>query len=92
MQEDRSPPSVPSSRSTSSPGSGYIQFDDKTVCGEFWDMSASEVVCRELGWGPPVDVAGYATGFLGSQINNPAMSCRFDMAGGGEPLYLLLCF
>ena len=66
MQEDRSPPSVPSSRSTSSPGSGYIQFDDKTVCGEFWDMAASEVVCRELGWGPALDIGGYTKEFLGS--------------------------
>ena len=42
-----------------------------------------KVVCRELGWGPPLDIAGYATDFLGSQTNYPLMSCEFDMTGGG---------
>ena len=43
---------------------GYVQMDKKMICGETWDLAASQVVCRELGWGPPVEVAGYAKEFL----------------------------
>ena len=51
-----------------------------------------KVVCRELGWGPPVEVAGYANDFLGSLSG---LSCHVvfkvvDMSGGGKPLYLRL--
>ena len=44
---------------------GHVELDEKTVCGETWDVAAAQVVCRELGWGPPLETAGYATHFLG---------------------------
>ena len=50
---------------------GYVQMDEKMICGETWDLAASQVVCRELGWGPPVEVAGYAKDFLGSLSESP---------------------
>ena len=46
--------------------SGYVQLDDQLVCGDFWDMAASRVVCRELGWGSPVEVGGYPKEVFGS--------------------------
>ena len=48
-----------------------------------------KVVCRELGWGPPVEVAGYANDFLGS-LSGLSCHVSFDMSGGGKPLYLRL--
>ena len=45
---------------------GHVELDDKTVCGDTWDVAAAQVVCRELGWGPPIETAGYATNFLGT--------------------------
>lgn len=72
--------------------SGHVMLDEKLICGDVWDLPASEVVCRELGWGPPVEVAGYANDFLGSLSG---LSCHVffkvvDMSGGGKPLYLRL--
>ena len=46
--------------------SGYVEFEDKLICGNLWDMAASRVVCRELGWGSPVEVGGYPKDFFGS--------------------------
>ena len=46
--------------------SGYVLLDDMMVCGDAWDMEASLVICRELGWGPPVEIAGFVKDPLGS--------------------------
>ena len=46
------------------------------------------MVCRELGWGPPVEVAGYARDFLGSQIPGSPSSKFHDsspLCAGNEP-------
>lgn len=37
-----------------------------TVCGDSWDMTDAEVVCRELGCGSPVEVK--TDGYFGSGI------------------------
>merc|ERR1712013_726250 len=36
--------------------SGYIGMENKIVCGDFWDLNAAAVACRELGHGRPREV------------------------------------
>ena len=43
-----------------SPSLGYVVLEDLQVCGDFWDIKAGEVACRELGQGAPKEVFGAA--------------------------------
>ena len=37
---------------------GYVEMEDKIICGDFWDFNAASVACREMKLGQPKDVFG----------------------------------
>ena len=46
--------------------SGYASMQDQTICGDFWDASGAEVLCKQLGYGPPKEI--FATSRFGPSL------------------------
>ena len=41
-------------------------MQDQTICGDFWDASGAEVLCKQLGYGPPKEI--FATSRFGPSL------------------------